>query len=119
MDKQSVKLKTRIQRKKRIRKNISGTADRPRLTVTKSNKNISVQAIDDITGRTICSASTLEKEFKNGGKGIDGGKMIGKAIAERLTASKIKTVVFDRNGYLYHGVVKAVADSAREAGLEF
>jgi len=119
MDKNSVKLKKRIQRKRRIRKNVSGTAERPRLTVFKSNKNISVQAIDDITGRTLCSASTLEKEIKDAGKGISGGQAVGKLIAERLTASKIKSVVFDRNGYLYHGVVKALADSAREAGLEF
>ncbi|MDA3851387.1 MAG: 50S ribosomal protein L18 [Spirochaetaceae bacterium] len=119
MDNNSAKLKTRVQRKKRIRKKISGTADRPRLTVYKSNRNISVQAIDDVNGKTLCSASSLEKDFKDAGKGITVGQKVGKLVAERLTSLKVKSVVFDRNGYLYHGVVKAVADSAREAGLEF
>lgn len=119
MDKNSDKLRKRVQRKKRIRKNISGTADRPRLTVFKSNRNLSVQAIDDVTGRTLCAVSTLEEALKGSGKGIAGGQKVGKAIAERLAAQKIDTVIFDRNGYLYHGVVKAIADSAREAGLKF
>ncbi len=107
------------QRKRRVRKKISGTAERPRLTVFKSHKNISVQAIDDSTGRTLAAVSTLEKDLANVKRSVEGGKVIGQKIAERLKAVKVKTVVFDRNGYHYHGIVKAVAEGARESGLEF
>lgn len=107
------------QRKRRVRKKISGTAERPRLTVFKSHKNISVQVIDDSTGRTLASVSTLEKELANINRSVEGGKIVGQKIAERLKAAKVKSVVFDRNGYHYHGIVKAVAEGARESGLEF
>ena len=107
------------QRKRRVRKKLVGTAERPRLTVFKSHKNISVQAIDDTAGKTLASVSTLEKELADVKRSVDGGKLVGQKIAERLKAAKVKTVVFDRNGYRYHGIVKAVADGARESGLDF
>lgn len=119
MDRLKDKWRKQDQRKKRVRKKISGTADRPRLTVYRSHKNISVQAIDDAKGQTIVSASTLEKELSAAGRNLEGGKIVGQKIAERLKEKKITKVIFDRNGYLYHGVVKAVADGAREAGLDF
>jgi large subunit ribosomal protein L18 len=109
----------KAQRKRRVRKKIVGTAERPRLTVYKSHKNISVQAIDDEGGRTLASVSTLEKEMAGVKRSVEGGKAVGQKIAERLKAAKVKTVVFDRNGYKYHGIVKAVADGARESGLDF
>ena len=108
-----------IQRKRRVRKKIEGTEARPRLTVFRSNKNISVQAIDDVNGRTIASVSTLEKELSDVKHSVEGAKAVGQKIGERLKAAKVKTVIFDRNGYRYHGIVKAVADGARESGLEF
>jgi large subunit ribosomal protein L18 len=119
MDRLSDKWHKHAQRKRRVRKKIQGTIERPRLTVFRSHKNISVQAIDDTTGRTLASVSTLEKELAQVKRSVDGGKLIGKKIAERLKEAKINSVIFDRNGYLYHGIVKAVADGARESGLEF
>ena len=110
----------RLERHKRIRKTLSGTAERPRLNVFRSNANITAQIIDDEKGVTLVSASTLEKDLKivNGGN-IEAAKIIGQEIAKRAKKAKITQVVFDRGGYLYHGRVKALADAARESGLEF
>jgi large subunit ribosomal protein L18 len=102
----------------RIRQKLSGTADRPRLNVYRSLNHIYAQVIDDQTGTTIASASTLSLKLKTGGN-VAAAKEIGKTIAERAAEKGIKKVVFDRGGFLYHGRIKAVADAAREAGLEF
>ena len=104
----------------RIRENLSGTSERPRLCVFRSNANITAQIIDDEKGLTLVSASTREKELniKNGGN-VEAAKLIGAEIAKRAKKAKINTVVFDRGGYLYHGRVKALAEAARENGLEF
>ena len=104
----------------RIRENISGTSERPRLCVFRSNANIEAQIIDDVKGVTLVSASSLEKELnlKNGGN-VEAAKLIGAEIASRAKKAKITKVVFDRGGYLYHGRVKALAEAARENGLEF
>ena len=112
----------RLKRKKRIRVKLSGTADRPRMTVFRSAKHIYAQIIDDTTGNTLVSASTIEKEVKDHGKfenKISAAKYIGKLIAERASKKGIASVVFDRNGFLYHGRIKAVSDGAREVGLDF
>ena len=110
----------RLERHNRIRKNLSGTPERPRLNVFRANANITAQIIDDTKGVTLVSASTLEKELniKNGGN-VEAAKIIGAEIAKRAKKAKIDKVVFDRGGYLYHGRVKALAESARENGLEF
>ena len=110
----------RLVRHKRIRENLTGTSERPRLCVFRSNANIEAQIIDDVKGVTLVSASSLEKELnlKNGGN-IEAAKVIGTEIAKRAKKAKINTVVFDRGGYLYHGRVKALAEAAREGGLEF
>ena len=104
----------------RIRENLSGTSERPRLCVFRSNANIEAQIIDDVKGVTLVSASSPEKELnlKNGGN-VEAAKVIGVEIAKRAKKAKINTVVFDRGGYLYHGRVKALAEAAREGGLEF
>lgn len=106
-------------RQKRVRTRVQGTALRPRLCVTRSLNNIYAQIIDDETQATICSASTLDKEVKTKASNIEAATEVGKLIAERAKKAKVTTVVFDRNGYLYHGKVKALAEAAREAGLEF
>ena len=110
----------RIERHTRIRNSVVGTSERPRLNVFRSNANISAQIIDDTKGITLVSASSLEKELKltNGGN-VEAAKVIGAEIAKRENKAKIKEVVFDRGGYLYHGRVKALAEAARENGLEF
>ena len=110
----------RVVRHKRIRENLSGTSDRPRLSVFRANANITAQIIDDVKGVTLVSASTLEKDLKikNGGN-VEAAKKIGEEIAKRAKKAKITKVVFDRGGYLYHGRVKALAEAARENGLEF
>ena len=110
----------RKERHTRIRKSLVGTAKRPRLNVFRSNANITAQIIDDEKGVTLVSASTLEKELKikNGGN-VEAAKLIGAEIAKRAKKAKIDKVVFDRGGYLYHGRVAALADAARENGLEF
>lgn len=113
------KNKRRVQRKNHIRKTLSGTAVKPRLTVFRSNKNITVQAIDDAAGHTLVSASTLEVELKGTKPNIDGGVKIGQLVGQRLKEANIESIVFDRNGYKYHGVVKAIADAARETGIKF
>jgi large subunit ribosomal protein L18 len=110
--------------KHRIRKRVRGTEARPRLTVFRSTAHMYVQVVDDMTGRTIASASSVEAAVKGTlgsakGGNVAGAQAIGKSIAERLLEKGVKRVVFDRNGFLYHGRVKAVADAAREAGLEF
>jgi large subunit ribosomal protein L18 len=115
----NVKLNRRARIKKRIRKNISGTATRPRLTVFRSNKQIYAQVIDDISGVTLFSAASLKDEDAQKVNKLDQAKLIGKQIAEKATEAGIAEVVFDRNGYLFHGRVKALADSAREGGLNF
>ncbi|MCB8994490.1 MAG: 50S ribosomal protein L18 [Bacteroidales bacterium] len=115
------KLERRIRIKHRIRKRLSGVAEKPRMSVYRSNKEIYVQLIDDIQGKTLIAASSKEKgiaEKKDITK-IEQAKLVGKLIAEKATASGISQVVFDRNGYLYHGRVKSLADAARENGLKF
>ena len=104
----------------RVRKNLSGTTSTPRLNVFRSNGNLFAQIIDDTKGETLASASSIDKELKleNGGN-VEAAIKVGKLIAERAKKAKIKNVVFDRGGYLYHGRVKALADAARENGLEF
>jgi large subunit ribosomal protein L18 len=124
-----MRIKTKDDRRQRIkfrlRKRTIGNTERPRLTVFRSVSHIYVQVVDDMTGRTIASASTVEPTVKGSlkkdarGGNVAGAKVIGKTIAERLIEKGVKRVVFDRNGFLYHGRVKAVADAAREAGLEF
>jgi large subunit ribosomal protein L18 len=113
------KNRKRLRRKIHIRKRVSGTAERPRMTVTKSNRRIAVQVIDDTKGHTLVSASTLEKELRNIKATVEGAGKLGEIIGKRLLEKNIKSVVFDRNGYLYHGIVKALADASRKAGIEF
>lgn len=113
----NIKREARIRRHARVRKTISGTKEMPRLNVFRSNKAIYAQVIDDISGTTLASSSSLELKIKNGGN-IEAAKAVGKDIAEKCKKAKISKVVFDRGGYLYHGRVAALADSAREAGLE-
>ncbi len=110
----------RVERHKRIRKDLSGTAERPRLNIFRSNANITAQIIDDEKGITLVSASTRDKDLNiaNGGN-AEAAKLIGAEIAKRAKKAKIDKVVFDRGGYLYHGRVKALAEAARENGLEF
>jgi len=109
----------RLRRKIHIRKRVSGTTERPRMTVTKSNRHISIQIIDDTKGRTLASASTLEKDLRSIKATVDGAGKLGEIMGKRLLEKNIKSVVFDRNGYLYHGIVKALADGSRKAGIEF
>ena len=109
----------RTRRHIRVRRKISGTAERPRLCVYRSNSNIYVQIIDDVAGNTICQASTLDKEVKIKHANKEAAKEVGALIAKRAAAKKITTVVYDRSGYIYHGVVKELAEAAREGGLEF
>ena len=107
----------RLIRHKRVRKNISGTPELPRLSVFRSNTGIYVQVIDDVNGKTLVSSSSRELKIKNGGN-IEAAKLVGEDIAKKCKKAKINKVVFDRGGYLYHGRVSALADAAREAGLE-
>ena len=109
----------RTRRHKRVRTKISGTAERPRLCMYRSNTNIYAQIIDDVAGKTLASASTMDKEVKTKHSNKEAAKEVGTLIAKRATEKKIKTVVFDRSGYIYHGVVKELAEAAREGGLEF
>ena len=109
----------RIKRHNRVRGKISGTAERPRLCVFRSEANIYAQIIDDVTGNTLVSASTVEKAFEGNGGNCEAAKKIGAVIAERALQKGIEEVVFDRGGYIYHGRVKALAEGAREAGLKF
>ena len=109
----------RTRRHIRVRRKISGTAERPRLCVYRSNSNIYVQIIDDVAGNTICQASTLDKEVKIKHANKEAAKEVGALIAKRAKAKKVETVVFDRGGYIYHGIVKELAEAAREGGLKF
>jgi large subunit ribosomal protein L18 len=108
----------RLRRHRRVRSKVSGTADRPRLAVYRSNARIYAQVIDDASGRTLVSASSLDKDVA-GAKRAEQAALVGKLVGERAKQAGVETVVFDRGGYLYHGRVKALADAAREAGLEF
>ena len=109
----------RIRRHKRVRGKISGTPERPRLNVFRSATNIYAQIIDDVNGKTLVSASSLEKGFTCEGTKSDAAKKVGQLVAERAKANGIETVVFDRGGYVYHGRVQALAEGAREGGLQF
>lgn len=111
--------KARLKRHRRVRKNISGTPERPRLNVFRSAKHIYAQIIDDTIGATLVSASTMDKDFDGYGGNIDAAKKVGEIVAKRAIEKNIKAVVFDRGGYVYHGRVAALADGAREGGLEF
>ena len=111
---------TRKKRHARVRAKLSGTATRPRLNVFRSNQNIYAQVIDDLNAVTIASASTLDKEVSvESGSNVEAAKLVGELVAKRAIEKGVKSVVFDRGGYLYHGRVKALADAARESGLEF
>ena len=103
----------------RIRRKVVGTQERPRLAVHYSNQHIYAQVIDDTKGCTLCSASTLDKSFENAASNVASAQAVGKLLAERALAFNISAVVFDRGGHLYHGKVKALADAAREGGLQF
>ncbi len=105
--------------KKGIRKHLTGTTARPRLTVFRSNKAIYAQVIDDTTGKTLASASSISKEFAATGNKVDQSKAVGTMVAEKAKAAGVEKVVFDRNGYLYHGRIKSLAEGAREGGLDF
>lgn len=109
----------RIKRHKRVRAKISGTAERPRLNVFRSSKHIYAQLIDDTAGVTICSASTVEKDFDGYGGNVEAAKKVGLKLAERAKDKGVTQAVFDRSGYVYHGRVAALADGAREGGLNF
>ena len=108
----------RNRRHARVRTKVSGTAERPRLCVYRSNTNLYAQIIDDVAGNTLVSASTLDKEVKTKRANVEAAKEVGALIAKRAAAKNITEVVYDRGGYIYHGVIKAVAESAREGGLK-
>ncbi|MGI5888043.1 MAG: 50S ribosomal protein L18 [Oscillospiraceae bacterium] len=109
----------RLKRHLRVRGKISGTPETPRLSVFRSTKNIYAQIIDDTTGRTLCSASSLESGFSGNGGNVEGAKAVGEMIAEKAKKMNIESVVFDRGGYVYHGRVAAFAEGARSGGLKF
>ena len=109
----------RVRRHQRVRGKISGTAERPRLSVFRSENNIYAQIIDDVAGNTLVSASTVEKDFEGNGGNAEAAKKIGATVAERALQKGIEEVVFDRGGYIYHGRVQALAEGAREGGLKF
>jgi large subunit ribosomal protein L18 len=113
------KNRKRVKRRFHIRKTLSGTAGRPRLTVTRSNKALYMQVIDDTKGQTLAAACTLEKELRNIKPTVAGAAQLGEVMGKRLLEKNITTVVFDRNGYLYHGLVKAMAEGTRKAGVQF
>jgi len=113
------KLRKRRQRKLHVRKTLSGTPEKPRLTVFKSNRYLYVQVIDDVGGATLASASSLEETLKGFKRNVDGAAKLGQEIGKRLKDKNVAAVVFDRNGYKYHGIVKAIADGARKAGITF
>ncbi len=113
------KVLARQRRHRRVRKRVRGTAERPRLAVFRSNRHITAQVIDDTAGRTLAAASTVERDLRSGPTGNkDAATTVGRLVAERARAAGVTRVVFDRGGFLYHGRVAAVADAAREAGLE-
>lgn len=111
-----------LRRKRSVRKNISGTGERPRMTVFRSSKHIYVQVIDDMAGRTLCSSSTVDKELRGKitfGGNAEAAKTVGEDIASKVLAAGVKDIIFDRNGYRYQGRLQALADAAREKGLNF
>ena len=109
----------RVKRHNRVRGKISGTAERPRLCVFRSENHIYAQVIDDVAGNTLVAASSVEKGFEGNGGNVEAAKKVGLKVAERCLEKGIDTVVFDRGGYIYHGRVQALADAAREGGLKF
>ena len=109
----------RLKRHVRVRAKISGTPECPRLNVFRSEMHIYAQIIDDVAGKTLCAASTVEKDFEGKGSNMEAARKVGKMIAERAAAKGIENVVFDRGGYIYHGRVQALAEGAREGGLKF
>jgi large subunit ribosomal protein L18 len=109
----------RLRVHRRIRKKVKGTAERPRLAVHYTNQHVYAQVIDDDSGRTLCAASTLDKEIEKSASNVAAASEVGKLVASRAKASGIESVVFDRGGHLYHGKIKALADAAREGGLDF
>ena len=114
------KVEARGRRHRRVRKKVRGTAERPRLAVFRSNRHIYAQVIDDVSGRTVASASTMEAEVRSGATStVDAAKAVGERIGERAKAAGVDTVVFDRGGFRYHGRVAGVAEGARDSGLEF
>ncbi|MBW3650069.1 MAG: 50S ribosomal protein L18 [Actinobacteria bacterium] len=114
------KLAARKRRHHRVRKKVMGTAERPRLAVFRSNKHITAQVIDDRSGRTLAAASTVERDLRGGATGNkDSAAAVGRLIGERARAAGVERVVFDRGGFIYHGRIAALADAARQAGLEF
>lgn len=118
----NIRYQARLKRKKRIRKKIYGTPQRPRLSVFRSAKHIYAQVVDDTAGRTLAAASTMDKNALGGSKfenKVEAAKFVGKLIGERAVEKGIKEVVFDRNGFLYHGRIKSLSEGAREAGLVF
>ena len=119
MDRMIDKRRRQLKRKAHIRKSISGTATRPRMTVFRSNLHMYVQVIDDTTGHTLASASTVEKELKGLRNTVADAGKLGEEIGKRLLEKNITEVVFERNGYVYHGIVKSIADGARKAGVKF
>ncbi|MBX3324184.1 MAG: 50S ribosomal protein L18 [Phycisphaeraceae bacterium] len=120
MDRQQKKTVRRTRRRTGIRKRVIGTPDRPRMAVYRSLAHIYVQIIDDLSGRTLCSASTRDKDIKtSGGGNVDAAKVVGTKVAERAKASGVTQVTFDRGGFRYHGRIKALADAARQGGLQF
>ncbi|HEX7009929.1 MAG TPA: 50S ribosomal protein L18 [Phycisphaeraceae bacterium] len=118
MDKNKLKTVRRSRRKAGIRKRVIGTPDRPRLTVYRSQKHLYAQVIDDMAGRTLASASTLQADLPKGGN-VEAAKEVGKILAQKAREAGVEQVRFDRNGFKYHGRVKALADAAREGGLRF
>jgi large subunit ribosomal protein L18 len=120
MSNAKVKRQARIRRHDRVRRKVRGTAERPRLAVFRSNRHIAVQVIDDVSGRTLASAATVEAGLRGSATGnLEAAASVGRLVAERATAAGVRQVTFDRGGNLYHGRVAALADAAREAGLEF
>ena len=118
MIKKVSKNEVRVRKHVRVRQKVSGTSEKPRLCVFRSNKHISVQVIDDVKGVTLVSSSSVALKLNDGGN-VEGAKKVGEDIAKKCLEKKIETVVFDRAGYIYHGRVKALADAARSAGLKF
>ena len=119
MAKMNPKTKSRIRRKRHIRKKVFGSVERPRLSVFRSANHIYAQVIDDVNQKTLISASSLEKSFDGYGGNIEGASKVGQMIAAKAKEQGVTSIVFDRNGYLFHGRVKALADAARAAGLQF
>jgi large subunit ribosomal protein L18 len=122
MGSMNIRQQARLKRKKRIRKKIYGTAQRPRLSVFRSARHIYAQVVDDAAGHTLAAASTMDKDALSGSKfenKVDAAKFIGKLVGERAVGKGIKEVIFDRNGFLYHGRIKSLSEGAREAGLIF